>query len=155
MRSESALGFAERDWVVIGDLVNMNADQSFDITLASAFRIGIEESRYVNVVSDTAVRQALVRMQRDPKTRVDRDGSEIALREARSLVPSIAQYGPKLRLAVELVDPNGARTVELRRPMPMGPRTFSPRWIVSFGASGRASENRCLRFNRPLSHWKG
>jgi hypothetical protein len=50
MRSESALGFAERDWVVIGDLVNMNADQSFDITLASAFRIGIEESRYVNVV---------------------------------------------------------------------------------------------------------
>jgi putative peptide modification system cyclase len=113
-RSEPALAFSERDWVIIGDFVNVNADKSFDGPLGTAFRIGVEESQFVNVVPDLAIRQTLARMQRDIATRIDREiGSEIALREqARAVImPSITQYGNKLRLAVELIDPNGARTV--------------------------------------------
>jgi len=114
MRSEPVLAFNERDWVVIGDLVNVNGDKTLDAALAMAFRIGMEESRFVNVVSELEVRQALARMQRDVATRIDREvASEIALREqARAvIVPSVAQFGHKLRLSAELIDPHGARTI--------------------------------------------
>lgn len=108
------LSLAERDWVVLGDVVNINADPTLDAPLAAAFRIGLEESRYVNVIPAGAIRQALSRMQRNSMTTMDRDiASEIALRErARAVVvPSIAQYGGKLRIAVELVDPSSVNTV--------------------------------------------
>src|SRR5437868_9560786 len=80
LRSPDALGFTERDWVVIGEVVNVNADKSLDAVLGSAFRIGIEQSRFINVVPDMQVRQALERMQRTPNTSVDRAiATEIAL----------------------------------------------------------------------------
>ncbi len=128
-RSESALGFTERDWIVVADFNNVNADKSLEGSLSTAFRIGIEESRYVNVLPDLTVRQALDRMQRDPRTRIDREvGSEIALREqARALLlPSIAQYGQKVRLTAELVDPNGARTVSIQTADASGPGEVLP-----------------------------
>ncbi len=117
VRSEPALPFAERDWVVLGDLVNVNADKTLDAPLGTAFRIGMEQSRFINVVSQVETHQALVRMQRNETTRIDREvGSEIALREqARALIiPSIAQFGRKLRLSAELIDPLGARTVAIQ-----------------------------------------
>ena len=129
MHSEPALAFKERDWLIIGDLVNINADKGFDATLGAAFRIGIEESRFVNVVPDLAMRQALARMQRDAATRIDREvASEIALREqARAvIVPSIAQYGSKLRLAAELIDPDGGRTVATHTADADGPNDVLP-----------------------------
>jgi hypothetical protein len=46
---EPAIALAERDWVVIGDLVNMRRDDTFDGTLAVAFRSGIEQSRFVRL----------------------------------------------------------------------------------------------------------
>jgi putative peptide modification system cyclase len=112
--TEPQLAFGERDWVVIGDLVDVNGDKQLDEALSTAFRIGLEQSRFVNVVPDAQVRQALARMQRKGTTRIDRDvACEIALREqARAvIVPSVAQYGGKVRISAELIDPNGARTV--------------------------------------------
>ncbi len=129
MRGASALSFGERDWVVIGDFVNVNGDKKIDPTLGTAFRIGIEESRFVNVVPDVSIRQALLRMQRDSTTQIDRDvGAEIALRErARAvIVPSVARYGPKLRLVVELIDPNDARTVSTQTADADGPNDILP-----------------------------
>ena len=114
MRNASAISFDERDWVVIGDFASENDDKTLDAMLATAFRIGIEESRFVNVVPDSSVRQALVRMQRGSTTRIDRGiASEIALREqARAvIVPSVSQYGGRTRLVVEVVDPKDERTV--------------------------------------------
>jgi putative peptide modification system cyclase len=113
-RHDLPLALGERDWVVLGEVVNVNSDPTLDAPLAAAFRIGLEESRFVNVVPAGAVRNALLRMQRNDVTRIDRDiASEIALREqARGvIVPSIAQYGTSLRVAVELIDPNSAQTV--------------------------------------------
>src|SRR5437762_1411098 len=68
LRSQHALGFTERDWVVLGEVVSVNADKQLDAALGSAFRMGIEQSRFINVVPDMQVRQALERMQRPPDT---------------------------------------------------------------------------------------
>jgi putative peptide modification system cyclase len=114
-RPAPAIAFAQRDWVVLGDLKNLTGQPVFDESLQAAFRIGLEQSRYVNVVPELQVNAALQRMERDPAaTTVDRaTGSEIALREgARALVlPTIAEVGGRVRLTAEIIDPHTQASV--------------------------------------------
>jgi putative peptide modification system cyclase len=115
LKPEPAIAFAERDWVVLGDLRNLTGDPRFDDSLEQAFRIGLEQSRHVNVVSRLQVRDGLQRMQHAPDTTaIDRSlGAELALREgARALViPTIAEIGGRLRFTAEIVDPTSQITV--------------------------------------------
>lgn len=109
-----AIAFAERDWVVLADLRNLTGDPRFDDSLEQAFRIGLEQSRHVNVLSDLQVRDTLQRMQRDSDSPVDRSiGAEIAMREgARALVlPTLAEVGGRLRFTAEIIHPNTQATV--------------------------------------------
>ncbi|CAN5292260.1 putative peptide modification system cyclase [soil metagenome] len=113
-RSAPALAFNERDWVVVGDVSNFTGDPRLEDSLDTALRIGLEQSRYVNLLSDIKVRDVLTRMGRSPGAVVDRAvGSEIALREgARALLlPSVAEVGGRVRVSVEVVDPNTQVTV--------------------------------------------
>ena len=58
-RPQPAIAFAERDWVVVGDLRNVTGDARLDDALEQAFRISLEQSRYVNVLSDLKARDTL------------------------------------------------------------------------------------------------
>jgi putative peptide modification system cyclase len=115
LRSPPTLAFAKRDWVVVGDFKNLNAGTALDDSLQTAFRLGLEESRHVNVLSPLQVRDALQRMQRDPeKTQIDRAiGAEVALREgARALIlPTLAKVGSRVRIMAEVIDPGTQTTV--------------------------------------------
>jgi len=115
LRSPEAIAFAKRDWVVVGDLVNKTGETVLNDSLQTAFRIGLEQSRYVNVVSDLKVRDTLQLMQRDAeKTRVDRDiGSEVAIRDgARALiVPTVAEVGGRVRITADVIDPHSKTVV--------------------------------------------
>lgn len=109
-----AIAFGERDWVVVGDLRNLTGDARLDDALEQAFRISLEQSRYVNVLSDLKVRDTLQRMQRKPDVQVDRMlGSEIALRDgARALLlPTVSEVGGRLRVSAEVIDPHTQTTV--------------------------------------------
>lgn len=113
LKSPPAIAFNERDWVVVADFNNLTGETLYDDALDSALRIGLEQSRYVNVLSDLQVDQALQRMQRD-EPRLDRQsGSELALREgAKALVlPTVADVGGRPRVTVEVVDPASGVTV--------------------------------------------
>ncbi len=113
-KSEPALAFSERDWVVVGDLSNFTGDPRLEESLDTALRVSLEQSRYVNLIPDLRLREALQRMGRSEQTTVDRAiGSEIALREgARALLlPSVAEVGGRLRVNIEVVDPNTQVTV--------------------------------------------
>ncbi len=115
-RPEPAIAFAERDWVVMGDLRNLTGNTLLDDSVAQAFRISLEQSRYVNIVSDMTVSDTLTRMRRGRDTRIDRMiGSEVAIRDgARAVVlPTLAEIGGKLRMTVEIVDPQTRSTVHL------------------------------------------
>jgi len=114
MHPAPALAFNERDWVVVGDLRNLTGDPRLDDTLEQAFMISLEQSRYVNILSDLKVRETLQRMQRPANAQVDRtNGSEIALRDgARALLlPTVAEVGGRLRVSVEVIDPYTQATV--------------------------------------------
>jgi putative peptide modification system cyclase len=114
-KPEPGIAFAARDWVVVGDLVNRTGQPLLDDSLDLAFRQGLSQSRYVNVLSTLQIRDALMRMKRDANaTKVDRGiGAELAQREqARALLlPSVADTGGSFRLSVEVVDPATQATV--------------------------------------------
>jgi putative peptide modification system cyclase len=115
LRPPAAIAFAERDWVVVGDIDNLTTQPSLDDTLRVAFRIGLEQSRYVNVVSDLQVRETLRRMELDPtQVKVDRRrAAEIALREGAkaAILPLATEVGGKLRITAEVIDPATETTV--------------------------------------------
>lgn len=114
LRPQPAIAFGERDWVVVGDLRNLTGQSVLDDSLEQAFRISLEQSRYVNVLSDLKARDTLTRMRRPPDAALDREtASEIALRDgARAVImPTVAEVGGRLRVSVELVDPHTQTTV--------------------------------------------
>ena len=113
-RPEPAIAFNQRDWVVIGDLRNLTGQATLDDSLEQAFRISLEQSRHVNVLSDLKARDTLARMQRTPDTKLDRAiASEIALRDgARAVIlPTVAEVGGRVRVSAEVIDPRTQTTV--------------------------------------------
>ncbi len=112
-QSPPAIAFYERDWIVMGDLQNLTREKMFDDSLDTALRIGLEQSAYVNVISDTQEQEALKRMQREGQSIDRQTGAELALREgAKALVlPTLTEVGGHLRVTAEVIDPNSGVTV--------------------------------------------
>ncbi|MEG3158061.1 putative peptide modification system cyclase [Lysobacter zhanggongensis] len=113
-RPQPAIAFNERDWVVLADLRNLTDQPLLDDSLEQAFRISLEQSRHVNVLSDLKTRDTLARMQRAPGTELDRAiASEIAIRDgARAVIlPTVAEVGGRVRVSAEVIDPNSQTTV--------------------------------------------
>lgn len=114
-RPEPAIAFSERDWVVVGDLRNLTGQTVLDESLEQAFRISLEQSRYVNVLSDLKVQQTLEQMRLDPQKAVlDRAiASQVAVRDgARAVIlPTVSEVDNRLQFSVEVVDPSTQATV--------------------------------------------
>ncbi|MDG2517801.1 putative peptide modification system cyclase [Lysobacter soli] len=113
-RPAPAIAFNQRDWVVVADLRNLTGQSVLDDSLEQAFRISLEQSRYVNVLSDLKARDTLARMQLKPDTILDRAiASEIALRDgARAVIlPTVAEVGGKVRVSAEVIDPHTQTTI--------------------------------------------
>src|SRR5688500_17303129 len=113
-RPEPAIAFNQRDWVVVGDLRNLTGQATLDDSLEQAFRISLEQSRHVNVLSDLKVRETLERMRRPSDVKLDRAlASEVALRDgARAVIlPTVAEVGGRVRVSAEVIDPRTQTTV--------------------------------------------
>jgi putative peptide modification system cyclase len=113
-RPEPAIAFAERDWVVVGDMRNLTGNTVLDDSLQQAFRISLEQSRYVNVLSDMKARSVIEMMRRDAASPLDAPlASEVAIRVGARLVvlPSVAEVGGRTRINVQVLEPNSQRTV--------------------------------------------
>lgn len=113
-RPEPAIAFAERDWVVLADVENATGNPLLDDGLRQAFRISLEQSRYVNVLSDLKTRDTLARMMRRADSGIDRATAvQIASRDgARAvLAPSVRETHGKLRVSVEVIDPVSRKSV--------------------------------------------
>ena len=114
LRPTPAIAFGERDWIVLADMRNLTGNALLDDSMEQAFRISLEQSRYVNVLSDLKVSDTLQRMKRPEESRIDRATAiEVAVRDgARAVVlPSVMEVHGKLRVAVEVVDPASGNTV--------------------------------------------
>ena len=113
-RSEPAIAFAERDWVVVADLRNATDQGLLDGSVEQALRLSLGQSRHINLLSDAKVRDTLSRMRRSPDTPLDRElASEIAIRDGAwgVVVPTVTQIGERLHVGLELVDPRSREVV--------------------------------------------
>jgi putative peptide modification system cyclase len=114
VESYSELGFAERDWIVLASFENFTENLIYAEALDAAFRIGLSQSSYTNILSLNQIRSTLERMQLPPQTRLTRKtASEIALRERAKavVVGSISQAGEAYSISSEIIEPTGGKKV--------------------------------------------
>ncbi len=107
--SEPAIAFAERDWLLVSDFANQAGDAVFDRSLNTALSAALTQSRYVNIVPGTRIRESLRRMGKQGLTQADEaTAREIALREGFRLVlaPAISSTGGTYLLSASLLDPS-------------------------------------------------
>ncbi len=108
MDRQPALGFNERDWVLVADFENQTGDPRFDRALFTALTVSLEQSLHANIYPRSRVRLTLERMQKDADTKIDEAlAREICIREnLRGLVTAtITRTGKNYAIALRLVDP--------------------------------------------------
>ena len=113
--AEPAIAFAERDWLLVSDFANETGDPVFDRSLNTALSAALTQSRYVNVVPSSRIRESLRRMEKANLAPTDEaTAREIALREGFRLVlaPAITSSGGTYLLAASLVDPASGVTLK-------------------------------------------
>ncbi len=98
---------SDRDTIVLADFANTTGDPVFDGTLKVALSVALEQSPFLKVYPDAAVRDTLRLMQRTPDTAITRTlARDIGRREQLKaiVVGSIARLGTNYVLALEAVD---------------------------------------------------
>jgi tetratricopeptide (TPR) repeat protein len=86
----------DKDVIVIADFANTTGDPVFDSTLKEALAVDLEQSPFLNVLSDRRLSETLKLMGRTPDQRITRDvGREVCMRTGSKalLTGSIASLG--------------------------------------------------------------
>ncbi|HEX9733655.1 MAG TPA: protein kinase [Thermoanaerobaculia bacterium] len=104
----------ERVRVVLGDFQNRTNDPLLDDSLDVAFRTGLEQSRFIEVLPEGQMQATLERMKREPASPIDVQlGAEISQREGAQwlVMGSIVKVGPNYSLSAEIIDPQNQRRI--------------------------------------------
>ncbi|MGP0020549.1 MAG: protein kinase domain-containing protein [Candidatus Sulfotelmatobacter sp.] len=103
-RSHRAQPLTEKDTIVIADFANTTGDPVFDSTLKEALAVDLEQSPFLNVLSDRKVNETLKLMGKFSGERITRDmGREICIRTGSKalLAGSIASLGSHYNIAIK------------------------------------------------------
>ena len=103
-RSHQAEPLTEKDTLVIADFANTTGDPVFDSTLKEALAVDLEQSPFLNVLSDRKVNDTLKLMGKSSGERITRDmGREICMRTGSKalLSGSIASLGSHYAIAIK------------------------------------------------------
>jgi len=100
--------FSEQDAILLADFVNKTGDSAFDGTLGQALAINLDQSPYLNVVSQSRIRETLRFMGRSPDERITEAlGREICERRGIKalLVGTIAALGSRYVVTLSATNP--------------------------------------------------
>jgi len=107
LRSRSAAPLTEKDTIVLADFSNTTGDPVFDEALKQALAVDLEQSPFLNVLSDRRMGETLRLMGRTPNDRVTREvAQEICLRTGSKaiLAGSISRLGSQYVVGLEAVN---------------------------------------------------
>ena len=105
--SSAAHGLTDKDTIVLADFSNSTGDAVFDDTLKTALSVGLNQSPFLNVLSDNKVAATLKLMTRPGDTRLTPDVARELCQRAGSkayLTGSIATLGSQYVLALKAVN---------------------------------------------------
>jgi eukaryotic-like serine/threonine-protein kinase len=97
----------EKDTIVLADFANKTGDAVFDDTLKTALSVSLNQSPFLNVLSDNKVAATLKLMTRPPETKLTPDVAREVCQRAGSKVyvaGSIASLGNEYVLALKAVN---------------------------------------------------
>ncbi len=106
-RKPPRVALSEKDSVVVIEFANATGDPVFDETLKQALGVQLEQSPFLNVLSERKVAQTLRLMGRPPETRLTADiGRELCLRASSKamLTGSIANLGTQYVIGLNAVN---------------------------------------------------
>jgi tetratricopeptide (TPR) repeat protein/predicted Ser/Thr protein kinase len=106
-RSHRAQPLTEKDTIVIADFANTTGDPVFDSTLKEALAVDLEQSPFLNALSDRKVNDTLKLMGKFSGERITRDmGREICMRTGSKalLSGSIAGLGSHYDIAIKALN---------------------------------------------------
>ena len=113
-RSHRAPALTEKDSILIADLANTTGDPVFDGSLKTALAVDLQQSPFLNVVSDQKIKQTLKLMGRPPDERLSSDvAREIAQRAGikAMLTGSIASFGSQYLITVSAINASSGDTL--------------------------------------------
>ena len=106
-RSHRAAPLTERDTIVLSDFANSTGDSVFDDTLKTALNVSLNQSPFLNVLSDSKVARTLKLMMRPPDTKLTPDVARELCQRAGSkayIAGSIASLGTEYVLGLKAVN---------------------------------------------------
>ncbi|HEX8816770.1 MAG TPA: protein kinase [Terriglobales bacterium] len=106
-RSQRAKPLTDKDTVVLADFDNKTGDPVFDDTLKTALSVSLNQSPFLNVISDSAVAKTLKLMTRAPDTKITPDVARELCERAGSkayIAGSIASLGSEYVLGLKAVN---------------------------------------------------
>ena len=105
--SHKAHALTDKDTIVLADFTNTTGDEVFDDTLKQALAVDLGQSPFLNILSETQVRQTLREMTRSPNERLTRDLAREVCQRAGSkayLAGSIAALGTQYVIGLEALN---------------------------------------------------
>jgi tetratricopeptide (TPR) repeat protein len=112
--TDRAPAFSDRDEILIADFTNTTGETAFDGTLRQALAVNLEQSPYLNVVSQDRINETLRFMGRQPGERVtDTMAREIAHRLGIKavLTGNIAKIGSRFVLTLTAINASTGETL--------------------------------------------
>ena len=104
----------DRDTIVLADFTNSTDDTVFDDTLKQALAIQLEQSPFLNVLSDQKTNQMLKMMNRPPSERITREVAREICQRSNSkamLAGSIVSVGSRYLIGLKALDCNSGDTL--------------------------------------------
>jgi len=106
-RSHRAKPLTDKDTIVLADFDNKTADPVFDDTLKTALGVSLNQSPFLNMLSDSTIRKTLKLMTRPPETKLTPDLVRELCQRAGSkayIAGSIATLGSQYVLGLKVVN---------------------------------------------------
>jgi tetratricopeptide (TPR) repeat protein len=107
LRSRSSKQLTEKDTIVLADFTNTTSDSVFDDTMKQALSVSLQQSPYLNVLSDDKVAGTLRMMTQPPNTRLTPDVARELCQRANSkayIGGSIANIGNQYVIGLKAVN---------------------------------------------------
>ncbi len=106
-RSHRTKPLTDKDTIILADFDNKTGDSIFDDTLKTALNVSLNQSPFLNVLSDSTVAETLKLMTKPPDTRLTPDVARDLCRRANSkayVAGSIASLGSQYVLGLKVVN---------------------------------------------------